>query len=232
MIEIKTGNIFTTECQTIVNTVNCVGVMGAGIAYEFKLRFPSMFKKYKTFCDAKQFNIGSLWLYPIKDAPQSSFTQVLNFPTKLHWKAPTKTEYLELGLQKFVSSYQKKGITSIAFPLLGAANGGLSEQLSLEIMQHYLKECDIKIEIWHFDPTAKDDLYDQFKCVFLSSEVVTIEQKTGLRVSAINKIIDALHTPSINSISGLLKVKGVGKVTLEKAFLALNKNCFQQDSLF
>ena len=95
MIIEKTGNIFTTKCQTIVNTVNCVGVMGAGIAFEFKLREETMFKKYKQLCDAKQLNIGTLWIY------KSDNNNILNFPTKYDWKLPSKQEYLEKGLQKF-----------------------------------------------------------------------------------------------------------------------------------
>ena len=81
MIEIKKGNIFTTKCHTIVNTVNTVGVMGAGIAYEFKLRFPEMFEKYKSFCDSGHIDIGNLWIYKLTKNDNEMYEYILNFPT-------------------------------------------------------------------------------------------------------------------------------------------------------
>jgi O-acetyl-ADP-ribose deacetylase (regulator of RNase III) len=152
MITILTGNIFTTKCTTIVNTVNCVGIMGAGIAYECRLRYPEMYEKYQTLCKDNLLQIGTLWIY------KASNKSILNFPTKTDWKQPSRIEYLEKGLQKFVDTYKEKEITSIAFPLLGASHGGLTQEQSLSTMQRYLSQCDIEIEIWHFDPTATDDI--------------------------------------------------------------------------
>jgi O-acetyl-ADP-ribose deacetylase (regulator of RNase III) len=221
MIEVKKGNIFTTECQTIVNTVNCVGVMGAGIALEFKLRYPEMFNKYKIFCDDGLINIGNLWIYTIDNKEILGYTKILNFPTKEHWKYPTKKEYLEKGLQKFVDTYASKNIESIAFPLLGASKGGMNENDSIRIMKNYLSKCDIKIEIWHFDPAAKDDVYDEFKSVFMNLSDASIKEKSQLRNDAIKKIKSGLLMDDINSLSGLLKVKGIGATTLEKSFVLL-----------
>lgn len=221
MIEIKKGNIFTTECQTIVNTINCVGVMGAGIAYEFKLRHPMMFDKYKYFCNNNLINIGSLWIYKLNEKKELGYTKILNFPTKKNWKYPTKKEYLEKGLNKFINTYDKKDIKSIAFPLLGASRGGLEEEVSIEIMKKYLSKCNIKVEIWYFDPTAKDDFYDDFKSFFMSSSNLLIKEKSKLRTDAINKIRKALLRDDVNSLNGLLKIKGIGSATLEKSLLLL-----------
>lgn len=221
MIEIKKGNIFTTQCQTIVNTVNCVGVMGAGIALEFKLRYPEMFNKYKNFCDDDLINIGNLWIYTLDNKENSGYTKILNFPTKEHWKYPTKKEYLEKGLQKFVDTYALKNIESIAFPLLGASKGGMNEDDSMRIMKNYLSKCDIRVEIWHFDPTAKDDVYDEFKRIFMNLSDASIKEKSQLRNDAIQKIKSGLLMNDINSLSGLLKVKGIGATTLEKSFVLL-----------
>ena len=99
MIKILTGNIFTTKCSTIVNTVNCVGVMGAGIAYEFRLRYPKMHERYKEICKYNLLKIGTLWIY------RADNKNILNFPTKIDWKKQSKTEYLEKGLQKFIDTY-------------------------------------------------------------------------------------------------------------------------------
>ena len=208
MTKVKIGNIFTTKCQTIVNTVNCVGVMGAGIAYEFKIRHPDMFNKYKGFCDDRLINIGNLWIYKLDDKKlYSGYEKILNFPTKDHWKYPTKKEYLEKGLQKFLDTYIKKNITSIAFPLLGASKGGMNEKDSIKIMEKYLSKCDIPVEIWYFDPHAKDDLYDKFKNVFLNLSDTSIKEKSQLRIDAINKVKKALKRDDVNSLSGLLSVK-------------------------
>ena len=81
MIEIRKGNIFTTECQTIVNTINCVGIMGAGIAYEFRLRHKDMFEKYQDFCNKSLINIGKLWIYKVNDK-DIRYDNILNFPIK------------------------------------------------------------------------------------------------------------------------------------------------------
>jgi O-acetyl-ADP-ribose deacetylase (regulator of RNase III) len=143
MIIYKNGNLFDSNAQTIVNTVNCVGVMGKGIALTFKNKYPNMFNSYKTICDKQLLSPGKLLLYT-KETPW-----ILNFPTKNHWKNPSKIEYIEEGLRKFVEIYKEKGITSIAFPLLGCANGGLNwEEQVKPIMEQYLSNLDISVEIW------------------------------------------------------------------------------------
>lgn len=212
MITEKIGNIFTTKAQTIVNTINCVGVMGAGIAYEFRLRYPDMYKKYQQYCSEEKIYIGTLWIYKNKDR------NILNFPTKHDWKYPSKEDYLKLGLQKFIDTYKERGITSIAFPLLGADKGGIDKDRSLSIMKSYLNKCNIDIEIWHFDPSAQDDLYDDFKNKFKILDEETIKKESSLNMGMIKKLQAALLKDDINSLSGLLRVKGIGEVTLEKAF--------------
>lgn len=212
MIEIKKGNIFATEAQTIVNTVNCVGVMGAGIAYEFRLRYPQMYKRYVEICKAKQLQIGTLWIY------KTDTKWVLNFPTKYDWKFESKVEYLEKGLQKFVDTYKEKGIESIAFPILGASNGGIPELTSLEIMQNFLSRCDIKIEIYQYDPNAYDDLFLKFKNLFTSLPEKVLVERSGLRIDFVNKLRSALEDDRIRSMSRLLSVRGIGEITLEKSF--------------
>lgn len=214
-MEILTGNIFTTRHQTIVNTVNCVGVMGAGIALEFRLRYPDMYEKYKILCTNKLIDIGNLWLYKAEDR------WILNFPTKRHWKFETKPEYLELGLKKFLETYKEKGIKSIAFPLLGASHGGLKEEQSLEIMSRYLTHCDIPVQIWRYDPTAEDDLYNRFITLFLQESEDKLIQQTGIGRRYIKKLRQAINQPDIKSLSRLSSVEGIGIKTLEKVFWSI-----------
>lgn len=216
MIIRKCGNIFTSEMQTLVNAVNCSGIMGAGIAYEFKLRYPEMFEKYKVLCEGKQLTIGKLWLF--KPSKEDSLKKILNFPTKNYWKLPTKVEYLEKGLQKFLDTYQEKEITSIAFPLLGASNGGLDKETVLDLMEKYLSKIDIPVEIWDYDPNVSDDLFETFKTRFLSLDNEKIKLLTSLRTPQINALINALNNPKIKTMSSLLLEKGIGDTTLERAF--------------
>ena len=214
-INIIKGNLFNTKAQTIVNTVNCVGVMGKGIALVFKLRYPNMFEIYQNICLQNLMSIGKLWLY--KGEPDKPW--VLNFPTKTHWKLPSEYSYIEAGLEKFVATYKEKGITSIAFPLLGANNGGLVAERVLEIMQRYLSICDIPIEIYQFDSNAKDDLFDDFKAKW---QTISFEDKKtviGIRTAKqIETIDECLVSDNVSSLIQLIEYPGIGIKTMEKCF--------------
>lgn len=206
------GNIFTSNCQTIVNTVNCVGAMGAGIALEYRLRYPDMYDKYTKLCDENRINIGMLWIYKSPDR------WILNFPTKRHWKYPSKLTYLDAGLKKFVATYKDKGIQSIAFPLLGADKGGIPQEDSLEIMKSYLDGLDIHVEIYKYAPEAEDDLYEKIKKCLLSQDVGYISKSTGLRKDYVVKLLNAMQSDDIHQLNQLGKVQGIGIKTLEKVF--------------
>ena len=227
-VEVKRGNIFTSECQTLVNTINCVGVMGAGIALEFKLRHPTMFEKYAEHCQKKMIDIGKLWIYK-PSADDKDRRWVLNFPTKRDWKNPSKIEYLEAGLKKFLETYHSKGIESIAFPVLGSTNGGLGEEESLSVMLKYLNECSIPVEIYRYDPEALDDLYEDFKHKFMRMSDCQLSGALRLRLDLIGKIREAMEWEhGINSISQLASVKGIGLVSLEKSFRYIMDNPEQE----
>ena len=214
-ISFHKGNIFNTKMQTIVNTVNCVGVMGKGIALVFKLRYPEMFEKYKELCQSKMIGIGKLWLYKSDSCPQ----WVLNFPTKFHWKYPSKMEYIEAGLQKFVDSYKEKGITSIAFPLLGTHNGGLNKVEVLDLMYKYLEKCDITIEIYEYDPLAPDDLFDKFKEKWNELSFSDRKSIMGSRLTKQIETIDkAINEDDIASMISLIEYQGVGFTTIQRCF--------------
>lgn len=223
-IKIIKGNIFNSQTQTIVNTVNCVGVMGKGIALVYKLRYPNLFEKYQELCKKRLIDIGKLWLYKEEtDAPW-----VLNFPTKKHWKYPSQYSYIEAGLQKFVDTYKEKGIKSIAFPLLGANNGGLDSDKVLNLMTTYLSQCDIPIEIYLYDATARDDLFDCFKLKWNSIPENQRKLITGIRMQKqINIISDALNSDDIKSLIALIEYPGIGSTTMQKCF-TLVMSCQKQ----
>lgn len=142
MIIYTKNNLFKSPAKVLVNTVNTVGVMGKGIALEFKRLYPDMFNQYQHYCENGQLSIGKLWLY------KSPTKWILNFPTKQDWRNKSKIEYLESGLKKFVENYQRLGITSISFPELGAGNGGLDWNKEVRpLMEQYLSKLPIRIYI-------------------------------------------------------------------------------------
>lgn len=127
MIKFKTGNILSDQSQAIVNTVNCVGVMGKGLALQYKKAFPDNFKQYKSACDKKEVILGKMFITRYEDILESKF--IINFPTKNHWKGSSKIEYIEDGLKDLSNQIRNLGVTSVAVPPLGAGLGGLDWEL-------------------------------------------------------------------------------------------------------
>jgi O-acetyl-ADP-ribose deacetylase (regulator of RNase III) len=121
-IEIKTGDILKQDADAIVNTVNCVGIMGRGIALQFKNAYPANYKSYKAACDAEQVQPGRMFVYETgKFTPRF----IINFPTKRHWKGKSRIEDIEAGLVALAREITNRGIKSVAIPPLGAGLGGL-----------------------------------------------------------------------------------------------------------
>lgn len=114
------GDLLRAREQVIVNPVNCRGVMGAGLALAFKQRYPKMYRAYKQQCESGELKIGQLCLYT------ESQPWILNFPTKDHYRQPSRLIYIHQGLEHLISNWQRDGIESIAFPKLGCGKGGLS----------------------------------------------------------------------------------------------------------
>ena len=138
MITYVVCSIFESPARVMVNTVNTVGVMGKGIARDFKQIYPDMFREYQKLCESGSLRIGSLWLY------KTSNKWVLNFPTKRHWRQPSRPEYIEAGLKKFAEVYHVHSITSISFPLLGCGNGELDWETQVQpLMEKYLRDLPI-----------------------------------------------------------------------------------------
>ena len=139
---VRNGDIFESQAQTIVNPVNCVGVMGAGLALGFKNKYPQMFSVYQKHCFSGDLTPGKLMLY------KTDKHWILNFPTKDHWINPSQMSYIEKGLEKFVSAYKTKGIISVAFPKLGCGRGGLDWVQVKALMEKYLNNLEIEVFIY------------------------------------------------------------------------------------
>jgi O-acetyl-ADP-ribose deacetylase (regulator of RNase III) len=134
------GDLFQSPAQVLVNTVNTVGVMGKGVAKEFKRLYPQMFREYRNLCDTRQFSVGQLLLY------KTPHKWVLNFPTKRDWRNPSRPEYIEAGLQKLVGIYAEVGIPSLAMPLLGCGNGELDWPSAVKpLVEKYLSKIPIPV---------------------------------------------------------------------------------------
>lgn len=142
MLKYVEGDLFASPAQVLVNTVNTVGVMGKGIALEFKKRYPDMFEKYKEQCDKHKLVIGKLMLCYEPDH------WILQFPTKEHWRNPSKLEYVEKGLMAFARKYSDYNISSVAFPKLGCGNGELDWEEVKPLMEKYLKDLPIDVYIY------------------------------------------------------------------------------------
>lgn len=143
MIEIIGGNIFSSKCQTLVNPVNCVGVSGAGLAKEIRLRWPHFHSTYKNLCDEGLLVPGKFYLY------RSTPKYILAFPTKRHYRDRSRLEDIEAGLQRFSEEYANLDITSVAFPALGCGLGGLDYTHQVRpLMIKYLAHLPITCEVY------------------------------------------------------------------------------------
>jgi len=123
MIEFQRGNLLEAKTEALVNTVNCVGVMGKGVALQFRQAFPENFKQYKKACDAGEVKPGQM--FTVETGTLFNPRYIINFPTKRHWKGKSKLEDIEAGLGALVADVQRLGIRSISIPPLGCGNGGL-----------------------------------------------------------------------------------------------------------
>lgn len=146
MIEYKTGDILRTDVEALVNTVNCVGIMGRGIALQFKEVYPANFKAYKQACDAKRVNPGQMFVYKTEFLTNPKY--IINFPTKRHWRGKSRIEDIISGLQDLVRVINEQNIKSIAIPPLGSGLGGLNwvdVQKEIELAMSDLENVQVMV---------------------------------------------------------------------------------------
>lgn len=152
MIKYTQGNLLEAEAEALVNTVNTVGVMGKGIALMFKERFGKNMAEYAKACKAREVQTGKMFITETGELMGPKW--VVNFPTKQHWRSPSKLEWITEGLddlKHFILTHQVK---SIAIPPLGSGNGGLDWTVVREQIEKYLAELD-DVNILVFEPTGK-----------------------------------------------------------------------------
>lgn len=147
MIHYKTGNLLDSEAEALVNTVNTVGVMGKGIALQFKNMFPNNFKLYSNACKVKEIKVGHLFVTE-EESLIAGKKIIINFPTKTNWRLPSEYQYIEAGLSELIEVIITKNIKSIAIPPLGSGNGGLDWNKVKPMLEKYLVDLDCEIYIY------------------------------------------------------------------------------------
>lgn len=143
MVKVQIGDLFESEAQTLVNTVNCEGVMGKGIALEFKRRFPDMYADYLERCEQHEVRLGKPYLYK-----SLSHQWILNFPTKDRWRMVTRLDDIVHGLEYLLAHYEKWGISSLAVPPLGCGQGQLEWRVVGRTLYQYLAKMRIPVELY------------------------------------------------------------------------------------
>lgn len=147
MIEYKIGNLFESDAECLVNTVNCEGYMGKGIAYQFKLRYPNNNKDYVRACKSGELRIGTIHSY------KEDGKIIVNFPTKNKWREKSQMYYIEDGLQLLVQFIIKNEVSSVALPPLGCGNGGLNWNEVKKVIEKKLEPIKQSCKIYVFEPS-------------------------------------------------------------------------------
>jgi O-acetyl-ADP-ribose deacetylase (regulator of RNase III) len=157
MIRVLVGDLFASKAQTLVNTVNCVGVMGKGVALEFKNRFPDMYEDYVQLCKAGRVRLGEPYLFL-----RTALPWILNFPTKDHWRSVARLQDIVQGLQYLEQHCREWEITSLAVPPLGCGQGQLEWRVVGPTLYRHLQRLDIPVELYAPFGTPHEELQRTF----------------------------------------------------------------------
>ena len=153
MVTVKVGNLFQSEAQTLINTVNCVGVMGRGIALQFKRKFPENFREYAAACKSENVQPGRMFVHRTGQLTNPRY--VINFPTKRHWRGKSRLADIRSGLETLVAEVQALGVNSIAIPPLGSGLGGLDWQTVRPLIEAaFADSTDVRVVV--YEPLPAD----------------------------------------------------------------------------
>ena len=191
MIEMTSGNILTDDSDAIVNTVNCVGVMGRGIALQFKNAWPENFKAYAAACKREQVRPGRMFVFEVGQLTSPRY--IINFPTKRHWRGNSRIEDIDAGLIALVSEIQARGLRSVAIPPLGSGLGGLNwsdVRPRIEAALEVLPNVRVRI----FEPAGAPEADKMHH----SREVPHMSSGRAALVELMNRYAQGLLDPSIS----------------------------------
>lgn len=190
--KVLVGNLFESEAQTLTNTVNTVGIMGKGIALEFKRRFPDMYRDYVRRCERHEVQLGEPYVFATIMPPW-----VLNFPTKAHWRNVARLSDIEAGLEHLARHYQEWGITSLAVPPLGCGEGQLEWRAVGKTLYRHLDRLAISVEMYAPFGTPPEQLTREF-LAGATDQVASAEPGGQYRVSpgayALVEVLDRISS--------------------------------------
>lgn len=153
MIKFEKGDLFSVEVDALVNTVNCVGVMGKGIALQFRRKFPDNYKAYKNACKKNEVQLGKMFIF--EKSPLISPKLIINFPTKRHWRDKSQLKDIDSGLNALIDDIERLKIKSIAVPALGCGNGGLNWSIVKQKIEKTFANR-VNITAYVFEPEGAD----------------------------------------------------------------------------
>jgi O-acetyl-ADP-ribose deacetylase (regulator of RNase III) len=149
MIELRRGDLLKQNAEALVNAVNCVGIMGRGIAFQFRKAFPENFKIYEAACKRGEVKPGEMLVFDTHQVTNPRY--IINFPTKRHWRDQSRITAIESGLEALVKEVHDRGISSMAVPALGCGLGGLKwSEVRPRIEKAFAKVPDV--QVWLFEP--------------------------------------------------------------------------------
>lgn len=211
-VNVQIGDLLKSRAQTLVNTVNCVGVMGKGIALDFKKKFPAMYEDYVRRCDRHEVRLGKPYLFK-----QTHGQWVLNFPTKDHWRSVSKLSDIVAGLEYLQQHYREWGIRSLAVPPLGCGNGQLDWEVVGPTLYRHLSKLGVPVDLYapHGTPSA------QLQLDFLMGAVPTNGH-------------DSSHSPRVPKVSpaAVALVGVLNRVTKEPYHWPIGRIAFQKIAYF
>lgn len=168
MVKFVSGDFFDYNADIRINTVNCVGVMGAGVALEFKKKYPDMFKAYVQVCKNKEIEPGRPFVWEERDLFSECI--IVNLPTKVDWRNPSEYEYIEKDLCWLKNYLIKFDNVTVTLPALGCGHGGLNWNIVKDMIMHYLS--DIKAEVLVFNPQSSNENLSDYKQRISDSHII------------------------------------------------------------
>lgn len=193
MIQFKSGNILNEDVEALINTVNCVGVMGRGIALQFKKAYPDNFRSYVEACKHEQVRPGRMFVYETGTLTNPRY--IINFPTKRHWRGGSRINDIETGLDDLVRIIRKRNIRSIAVPPLGSGLGGLDWNDVRPLIESKLGVvADLQADIYESTRASED------KPVTCNREVPELTSSRAALVGLIHNYLNGLLDPFITPL--------------------------------
>jgi O-acetyl-ADP-ribose deacetylase (regulator of RNase III) len=190
MIEFTSGDILKDDSDALVNTVNCVGIMGRGIALQFKNAWPENFKEYEAACKREEVQPGRMFVYEVGQLTAPRF--IINFPTKRHWRGKSRIEDIESGLEALVGEIRRRRIRSVAVPPLGSGLGGLDwEDVRPRIEAALSELIDVRVRVYEPKGAPSSDVMQH------SREVPTMTAGWAALVELMSRYMRGLLDPTI-----------------------------------